>query len=82
MPFFTDLCTPKIRTGRFLIGSIFINSGDLMTVTTRDILGEYNLIPCQYAALADDVTAGDRILLDDGKSIKFANYYYACALMF
>jgi pyruvate kinase len=64
---FADLCGPKIRTGRFKDGSILIKTGDQVVVTTRDVLGEDNLIPCQYRALADDVTIGDRILLDDGK---------------
>ena len=64
---FADLCGPKIRTGKFKNGSIVIKSGDRVVVTTRDILGEENLIPCQYAALSDDVKTGDRILLDDGK---------------
>jgi pyruvate kinase len=64
---FADLCGPKIRTGKFKDGSIFIKSGDRVVVTTRDIVGEENLIPCQYAALANDVKTGDRILLDDGK---------------
>lgn len=64
---FADLCGPKIRTGKFKNGSIIIKAGDYVVVTTRDILGEDNLIPCQYTALANDVTAGDCILLDDGK---------------
>jgi pyruvate kinase len=64
---FADLCGPKIRTGKFKNGSITINTGDQVVVTTRDIIGEGNLIPCQYRDLANDVTAGDRILLDDGK---------------
>lgn len=64
---FADLCGPKIRTGKFKNGSIIIKDGDQVVVTTRDVLGENKLIPCQYAALADDVTVGDRILLDDGK---------------
>lgn len=64
---FADLCGPKIRTGRFKNGCITLEPGSRVVVTTRDILGEGNLIPCQYAALADDVEPGDRILLDDGK---------------
>ena len=35
-------------------------------VTTRNVLGDPGLIPSQYAALAEDVRQGDRILLDDG----------------
>jgi pyruvate kinase len=64
---FADLCGPKIRTGKFKNGSIIIEKGDQVIVTTREILGDDNLIPCQYQALADDVTPGDRVLLDDGK---------------
>lgn len=64
---FADLCGPKIRAGRFTNGCITLEPGSRVVVTTRDILGEENLIPCQYAALADDVKPGDRILLDDGK---------------
>lgn len=64
---FADLCGPKIRTGKFKNGSITIKTGERVVVTTRNILGEENLIPCQYTALADDVASGDRILLDDGK---------------
>ncbi|ESS72708.1 pyruvate kinase 2 [Methyloglobulus morosus KoM1] len=62
-----DLCGPKIRTGRFNNGSITLKPGNRVVVTTRDVLGEDNLIPCQYADLANDVKSGDRILLDDGK---------------
>ncbi len=64
---FADLCGPKIRTGKFKNGSIMLVPGSRVRVTTQDIPGEDGLIPCQYAALADDVKTGDRILLDDGK---------------
>jgi pyruvate kinase len=62
-----DLGGPKIRVGRFPGGKIDLATGASVTVTTRDVLGGPGLIPSQYAALADDVYAGDRILLDDGK---------------
>ena len=62
-----DLCGPKIRCGRFADGSILLTAGDTVTITTRDVLGAPGLIPSLYKALADDVTPGDRILLDDGK---------------
>ncbi len=61
-----DLCGPKIRVGRFAGGRIMLEAGQKVSVTTRDVLGEPGLIPSQYAALADDVRPGDRILLDDG----------------
>ncbi len=61
-----DLSGPKIRAGTFASGSIDLREGARVTVTTRDIEGRPGLIPSQYAALADDVAPGDRILLDDG----------------
>jgi len=61
-----DLCGPKIRTGRFKDGQITLVDGEPVTVTTRDIEGEPGLIPSQYEALADDVKAGSRILINDG----------------
>jgi pyruvate kinase len=61
-----DLCGPKIRVGRFPGGSLLLASGEQVSVTTRDVPGGPGLIPSQYAELAKDVRAGDRILLDDG----------------
>lgn len=61
-----DLCGPKIRTGKFRGGEITLAGNSKVTVTTRDVLGETGIIPSQYSALADDVKARDRILLNDG----------------
>lgn len=64
---FADLCGPKIRTGEFNHGQIELTNGELVTVTTRDVLGEAGLIPSQYPSLARDVMINDPILMDDGK---------------
>lgn len=64
---FADLCGPKIRTGLFENGEIKLTPDDLVTVTTRDVVGKQGLIPSQYTALANDVNPSDHILLDDGK---------------
>lgn len=61
-----DLCGPKIRVGNFAGGSITLQKGQTVTVTTRDVLGEPGLIPSQYPALAEDVRPGDHIFIDDG----------------
>jgi pyruvate kinase len=61
-----DLCGPKIRVGKFPGGKIALEAGAQIKVTTRDVEGHPGLIPSQYAGLAGDVRAGDRILLDDG----------------
>ncbi len=61
-----DLCGPKIRVGRFKGGQITLLNGQSVTITTRNVEGDQDLIPSQYKALANDVTSGDRILLNDG----------------
>ena len=61
-----DLCGPKIRTGKFKNGEIQLVPESHVVVTTRDVEGEPGVIPSQYAALADDVIPGNRILLNDG----------------
>lgn len=61
-----DLCGPKIRTGKFEGDAVELVSGSEVIVTTRDVIGEVGLIPSQYAALAEDVETGNRILLADG----------------
>ncbi|MGA1372055.1 MAG: pyruvate kinase [Pseudomonadales bacterium] len=62
-----DLCGPKIRVGRFAEGLVTLETHAEVTMTTRVVVGTAELIPSQYAALAEDVRLGDRILLDDGK---------------
>lgn len=61
-----DLCGPKIRVGAFENGRIDLNRGAVVTVTTRSVTGQADLIPSRYRALAGDVAVGNRILLDDG----------------
>ncbi len=61
-----DLCGPKIRVGRFAGGMVELHTGERVVVTTRNVPGGPGLVPSQYAALAEDVRPGDRILLDDG----------------
>ncbi|MFT5101124.1 MAG: pyruvate kinase [Planctomycetaceae bacterium] len=61
-----DLCGPKIRTGKFAGDSIRLVTGERITITTRDVMGEAGLIPSQYKALAADVKVDNRILLADG----------------
>jgi pyruvate kinase len=61
-----DLCGPKIRVGRLAAGQVELRSGETVTVTTRDVVGESALIPSQYAGLAADVSPGSRVLLSDG----------------
>jgi len=61
-----DLCGPKIRTGKFVAGTVKVITGATVIVTTRDVVGDAQTIPSQYAALPSDVRPGNRILLNDG----------------
>ncbi|MDQ6963058.1 MAG: pyruvate kinase [Mariprofundaceae bacterium] len=61
-----DLCGPKIRVGQFQAGFIQLETADLITVTTRPVMGEDKLIPSQYAQLHQELRPQHRIFLDDG----------------
>lgn len=62
-----DLQGPKIRTGRFADGPITLAAGDHFTITTRDVPGDQDVVGTTYPGLPGDVSAGDTILVDDGK---------------
>jgi len=62
-----DLQGPKIRLGRFADGPVVWATGEVVTITTEDVPGTHDLVSTTYAGLADDVSVGDRILVDDGR---------------
>ena len=61
-----DLCGPKIRTGKFESGSVVLETGNIVSITTENVAGNATTIPSQYAALPRDVETGHRVLLNDG----------------
>ena len=61
-----DLQGPKIRLGEFPGGPVRLSAGDEFVITTEDIPGNQHEASTTYKGLADDVRAGDRILIDDG----------------
>ena len=62
-----DLQGPKIRLGRFEQGPITLASGDSFTLTSRPVSCNQTVATVTYEHLAEEVTAGSRILLDDGR---------------
>jgi pyruvate kinase len=62
-----DLQGPKIRLGRFANGPHEWRTGDLVTITSDDILGTPDRVSCTYTKLPEEVKVGDRLLIDDGK---------------
>jgi pyruvate kinase len=64
-----DLQGPKIRTGPLAAGKVgvLLEPGHEITITTEgEILGDADLVSTTYPHLAEDVRAGDRLLVDDG----------------
>ena len=62
-----DLQGPKIRLGRFAEGPITLANGDSFALTSRNVSCDQSIATVTYDKLADEVTAGSRILLDDGR---------------
>lgn len=61
-----DLQGPKIRVGEIEGGEIELNKGDILTITTEEMLGNKDRVSTTYIDLPTDVNRGDRFLLDDG----------------
>lgn len=61
-----DTKGPEIRTGRLGTPTIDLKAGDILELTTQDILGNAHRLSVSYAGLTTEVLAGDIILLDDG----------------
>ncbi|MDX3576354.1 pyruvate kinase [Streptomyces sp. FL07-04A] len=63
-----DLQGPKIRLGHFAEGPVLLEREDTFTITVEEgIAGDGTRCGTTHAGLADDVTPGERILVDDGK---------------
>lgn len=61
-----DLQGPKIRVNEMQPG-IEIKPGQELIITTREVLGNNELVSTSYENLPKDVKIGDMILIDDGK---------------
>ncbi len=64
---FADLQGPKIRLSTFEEGHAILNRGQRWTITTRTVPGDATIAGTTYQGLPGDVSAGDPILIDDGK---------------
>ena len=65
IPFFVDLCGPKIRCGE-IDGVINFKNGDKTIVTTEDIVGTKERFSTIYTDLHKDLKADDIVLINDG----------------
>ncbi|MGR4067113.1 pyruvate kinase [Billgrantia sp. C5P2] len=66
-----DLQGPKIRIARFKEGAVVLAEGQpfVLDMAMDTEAGDASRVGCEYTQLADDVTAGDRLLLDDGRLV-------------
>ena len=62
-----DLQGPKIRLGRFEEGPITLAKGDHFSLTAKQVRCNQTVATVTYEKLAEEVSAGSRILLDDGR---------------
>lgn len=62
-----DLQGPKIRTGEVENGSVYLQSGNEISITTEEVTGNAERIYTTYHAMVGDVKKDDIILVDDGK---------------
>ncbi|MEU7023705.1 pyruvate kinase [Streptomyces sp. NPDC046203] len=62
-----DLQGPKIRLGRFREGPVLLERGDHFTITVESVEGDRHRCGTTHTGLPDDVTPGERILVDDGR---------------
>jgi pyruvate kinase len=61
-----DLPGPKYRTGPLKDGSVVLNKGAQVVLTTRPVEGDAQEVPVNLPTLTRDVRVGDSVLLDDG----------------
>jgi len=61
-----DLQGPKIRLGTFARGPQIWASGETVRISTEDVVGTHDRVSTTYPGLADDVRAGESLLVDDG----------------
>lgn len=61
-----DTKGPEIRVKNFKDNKIELKAGQTFTLTTRDIEGDETAVAITYENLVNDISIGDRILIDDG----------------
>lgn len=61
-----DTKGPQIRIGTFSSGRVTLREGAPFILTTEDVPGDETRVSTTYMNLPDELSPGDRILLDDG----------------
>jgi len=61
-----DLPGVKMRIGVLKDGMLILKNGELVTLTTKNVLGTSSLIPVSYKSLPKSVSKGSIVFLNDG----------------
>ncbi len=61
-----DTKGPEYRIGTFKNNHITLKDGDTFTFTTDDIDGDENIVSVSYKGLVDELSLGDKILVNNG----------------
>lgn len=61
-----DTRGPEIRVKTFENGCVTLTEGDMFTLTSRDVKGNKREVSVTFDKLAQNITAGTKILIDDG----------------
>lgn len=61
-----DTKGPEYRIKTFKNGKVTVNDGDKFIFTTEDLVGDETRVAVNYANLMDDLSVGDRILVNNG----------------
>ena len=61
-----DTKGPEYRIKTFRDGKVTLSAGDPFTFTTREIVGDERIVSVNYKGLIDDLSVGDRILVNNG----------------
>ncbi len=61
-----DTKGPEYRIGTFENGKIELSAGDLFSFTTEDIIGNEREVSVNYKGLPNEMSTGDKILLNNG----------------
>jgi pyruvate kinase len=64
-----DLPGPKYRIGKIREGKANLKNGDVITLTTKQIEGDSQILPVNLLNFPMDIKTGDKILLADGAII-------------
>ncbi len=60
-----DTKGPEFRIGTFQNGKVNLQEGDTFTFTTDDVMGDETIVSVSYKNLANELSAGDHILLNN-----------------